>query len=377
MGTIAPTPKGNRLTRLIFLLGKRDVPTDGVQDYCEYLGQALQRRGIQTEIVCVEWDSKGWRGALRKLWEQSAEWTGAWVVLQYTALGWSRRGFPLGVLAVLRNLRRRKLRRAAVFHDSRRQGGAGWARSVRGPFQDWIIRRIYGEIDAAILADPLESIEWLPKNSDRAAFVPIGANLPERQGPTGAARIQKPEGQTVAVFCLSDPPNVSKEVGDISHAVRMAANGRKLRIVFLGRGTAEAREEIRRAFEGIPAEISVLGVVEGLKVREILSESDVMVSVRGLMYPRRGSAIAGIACGLPILGYGSKETCFPISEAGLRLVRYRDAEALGANLTQVLSDEGLREQLSAASRAAQEKFFSWNSIADRMIEALNRDPDQT
>lgn len=102
-----------------------------------------------------------------------------------------------------------------------------------------------------------------------------------------------------------------------------------------------------------------------------------MVSVRGLMYPRRGSAIAGIACGLPILGYGTKEACFPISEAGIWLVGYRDAEALGTNLTQVLSDEGLREQLSAASRAAQEKFFSWDSIADRMIEALHRQPDQS
>jgi glycosyltransferase involved in cell wall biosynthesis len=203
-------------------------------------------------------------------------------------------------------------------------------------------------------------------------FVPIGANLPERQEQTAAARVQKPEVHTVAVFCLSDPPNVSKEVEDIAHAVRMATNGRKLRVVFLGRGTAEAQEEIRQAFEGIPAEISVLGVVEGLKVRDILSSSDVMVSVRGLMYPRRGSAIAGIACGLPILGYGTKEACFPISEAGIRLVRYRDAEALGENLTQVLSDEALRESLSTASRAAQEKFFSWDSIADRMIEALDR-----
>jgi glycosyltransferase involved in cell wall biosynthesis len=374
---MAAVPEANRLTRLVFLLGRRDVPTDGVQDYCEYLGQALQHRGIQAEIVRVEWDSKGWRGALRKLWDESSEWTGAWVVLQYTALGWSKRGFPLGVLAALRNFRRRKLRCAAVFHDSRRQGGAGWARSVRGPFQDWIIRKIYSKIDAAIFADPLEMIEWLPKNSDRAEFVPIGANLPERQEPNGAAKIQKAEGQTVAVFCLSDPPNVSKEVNDISHAVRMAAGGRKLRVVFLGKGTAEAREEIRRAFEGISVEVSILGVVEGPKVREILSESDVMVSVRGLMYPRRGSAIAGIACGLPILGYGTKEACFPISEAGVRLVRYRDAEALGVNLAQVLSDEVLREKLSAASRAAQEKFFSWDSIADRMIAALNRHPEQS
>ncbi|MGH9746306.1 MAG: hypothetical protein ACRD59_09380 [Candidatus Acidiferrales bacterium] len=370
-------PGTNGLTQLVFLLGKRDVPTDGVQDYCEYLGQALERRGIHNEIARVDWDSLGWMGALRKLSSQSGDWNGRWVVLQYTALGWSRRGFPLGVLAVLRVLKSRGLRCAVVFHDPRRQGGSGWARRARGPIQDWIIRRVYSEMDAAIFADPLNMIEWLPRDADRAMFVPIGANLPERRGSSKVAGIEKREGHTVAVYCLSDPPNVSNELSDISCAVRIAANGTKLRVVFLGRGTEEAREEINRAFSGIPAEISVVGVKGGLEVRDILSDSDVMLCVRGIIYPRRGSAVAGIACGLPILGYGTRETAFPISEAGVRLVPYRDAEALGAILAQVLSDARLREQLRAESRAAQEKFFSWDVIADRFIQALNNPGSQT
>jgi glycosyltransferase involved in cell wall biosynthesis len=370
---MASTPKASVPTkRLIFLLGKRDVPADGVQDYCEYLRQAVDRRGIPAEVARVEWFLEGWVRALRNLWRQSAEWRGARVILQYTALGWSARGFPLGVLAVLRILKHRRIRCAAVFHDSRRQGSSKWAGQVRGTCQDWIIRRIYNEIDTAIFADPLDTIEWLPGNSDRAVFVPIGANLPEDRGSSKLTRVEKPEGQTVAVYCLSDPPNVSKEVNDISHAVRIAANGKKLRVVFLGRGTAEAQEEIRRGFDGIPADVSVLGLKDGLEVRDILSDSDVMLCVRGVMYPRRGSAIAGIACGLPILGYGTGEAAFPISEAGVRLVPYRDAEALGTSLGRVLSDPLLREQLSAASRAAQERFFSWDVIADRMIQAVNR-----
>src|SRR5277367_3044104 len=132
--------------RLILLLGKRDLPADGVQDYCQYLAQALHRRGVQTEIARVDWYSEGWLPALRKLRAQSAAWNGAWVVLQYTALSWSRRGFPLGALAVLRNLKRSKLRCAAVFHESRRQGGAKWAGQVRGAIQDWVVQKIYGEV---------------------------------------------------------------------------------------------------------------------------------------------------------------------------------------------------------------------------------------
>ena len=138
MHTIAPSSSAG--IRLILLLGKRDTPADGVQDYCEYLAEALRRREIQTDIARVDWHSEGWVRALQKLSDQGAKWNGAWVILQYTALSWSRRGFPLGALAILRSLRRQKLRCAAVFHEFRRQGGAKWAGHVRGAVQDWVVR---------------------------------------------------------------------------------------------------------------------------------------------------------------------------------------------------------------------------------------------
>ena len=353
---------------MILLLGKRDTPADGVQDYCEYLAKALERRGIQTEIARVDWHSEGGIRALQKLRAQGAKWNGSWVILQYTALIWSRRGFPLGALAVLRSLRRRKVRCAAVFHECRRQGGGKWAGQVRGALQDWVIRQIYKEVDIAIFADPLDAIKWLPCDRNRAAFIPIGANLPEPQRPSN---IRSSEIQTVAIYCLSDPPNLLNELRDISMAIRVAAAGRKLRVVFLGRGTTEAQDEITRTFDGTSAEISNLGIRDAKAVTDTLMSSDVMLCVRGEMNPTRGSAIAGIACGLPIIGYGTSEKAFPISEAGVQLVPYRDSDALAANLMQILSDAPLREQLRAANRAAQEKFFSWDVIADRMIEALN------
>jgi len=356
---------------LILLLGKRDTPADGVQDYCEYLAKALERRGIQTEIARVDWHSEGWIRALHKLRAQAAEWNGAWVILQYTALSWSRRGFPLGVLAVLKSLRHQKLRCAAVFHEFRRQGGAKLAGQVRGAFQDWVIRQIYSEVDIAIFADPLDVIEWLPPDRNHAVFIPIGANLPEPRWTTKVSNTQQPEVDQVAIYCLSDSPNLRNELRDISMATRVAAAGRKLRVVFLGRGTAEAQDEILRAFDGTSTEISNLGMQDATAVRDTLMSSDAMLCVRGEMNPTRGSAIAGIACGLPIVGYGTSQKAFPISEAGVRLVPYRDSEALGTNLAQVLSDGQLREQLIKANRAAQEKFFSWGSIAGQVIRALN------
>ena len=369
MHTIAPSSSAG--IRLILLLGKRDTPADGVQDYSEYLAEALRRREIQTDIARVDWHSEGWVRALQKLSDQGAKWNGAWVILQYTALSWSRRGFPLGALAVLRNLRRQKLRCAAVFHEFRRQGGAKWAGHVRGAVQDWVVRQIYSHVDTAIFADPLDRIEWLPPGRNHAVFIPIGANLPAPPWTAKVLNSQQSGTDTVAIYCLSDPPNLDNELRDISKAIRVAAAGRKLRVVFLGRGTAEAQDEITRAFEGTSAVISNLGIKDAKAVRDTLMSSDVMLCVRGEMNPTRGSAIAGIVCGLPIVGYGTSEKAFPISEAGVRLVPYRDSDALGTNLAEVLGDSRLRGQLGAASRAAHEKFFSWDTIADRMIQALS------
>lgn len=369
MHTIAPSSSEG--LRLVLLLGKRDTPADGVEDYCEYLAETLRRREIQTHIARVDWHSEGWIRALQKLRAQDAKWNGAWVILQYTALSWSRRGFPLGALAVLRRLRHQKLRCGAVFHEFRRQGGSKWGGHVRGAFQDWVIRQIYSEVDIAIFADPLDTIKWLPRDRNHAAFIPIGANLPAPLWATKVPNTQQSETDTVAIYCLSDPPNLHNELRDISMAIRVAAAGRKLRVVFLGRGTAEAQDEIARAFDGTPAEIVNLGMRDAEEVRDALVSCDVMLCVRGEMNPRRGSAIAGITCGLPVVAYGTRNKAFPISEAGVRLVPYRDSEALASTLAEVLGDAPMREQLSAANRAAQKKFFSWDTIADRLIQALN------
>src|SRR5487761_2159038 len=106
----------DRQQRWVALLGRKDEPTDGVEDYCTFLGRALADCGVELRAVRVPWLKQGWLGALRGLRRDAAAWRGQWVLLQYTALSWSRRGFPFGALAVLGVLRRRGVRCAVVFH---------------------------------------------------------------------------------------------------------------------------------------------------------------------------------------------------------------------------------------------------------------------
>lgn len=343
---------------------------DGVRDYCEFLGRALERHGINWQVVPVDWKRKGWFGALRELRSESRDYRGKWIVLQYTAFAWSRRGFPIGALAVLSILRRRGARCAVVFHEPFRQGGSRWLDRLRGACQDWVIRRLHRGAAKSIFPEPLERIAWLPRGESKAAFIPIGANIPERHAPAATAEKSR-NARTVAVFCVTGAPHDRVEIDDISEAARVSlGNGAKLRFLFFGSGTPEARERIAHAFRGIPVEVSVLGLLSAAEISDVLAASDAMLCVRGAIYSRRGSAIAGIASGLPIVGYRGPETGFPFTEAGLELAPYRDRAALAQALSRVLADDRLRQELRERSRRAHAEYFSWEQISARFVAEL-------
>lgn len=356
----------------VAVLGRRDTPTDGVEDYCSFLGRALQQSDIVLRQTRVQWAEQGWIAALRTLWAESANWRDSWVLLQYTTMMWSRRGFPFGAYAVLSILHRRGLRCAVVFHEPVRQDGDRWFDGLRGRLQDWVIRRLYSGASKAIFLDPLDKIRWLPSNATKAAFIPIGANIPEGQADEIPSPQRNGGGKTVAVFCVSDPPYRQREIGDIAHAMRLLAQqGVKARVVFVGRGTAEAHEEINSLFDsGAATEVVNLGLQSAEEVRRILSAADAMLCVRGPLYMRRGSAIAGIACGLPIVGYAGAAEGTPLEEAGLELVPYGDRDALGRALDRVLIDPERRQTLQGRSRHAQRECFSWRRIADSFVRCL-------
>jgi glycosyltransferase involved in cell wall biosynthesis len=362
---------------MIALLGRRDEPTDGVEDYCAFLGEALEKQGTELRKVRIQWAEKGWAAALRELRAQSAEWRNQWVLVQYTALAWSRRGFPFRALEVIRALKKGGAHVAVVFHEHARQGEGlrRWIDRIRGASQDWVIRRLHRNADRGIFAEPIGRISWLPRNDAKSVFIPIGANIPEPRGTWRSRKDDENTVKTVAIFCVTESSRECKrEVSDISRAVRAAASRAKVRVVFMGRGTAEAAAEIGRAFREIPAEVSILSLLGAEEVATNLSNFDAMLFVRGKINLRRGSAIAGIACGLPVVGYAGAYEGTPLTEAGLVTVPYGDCDALGTALTEVLTNAGLRRSLRERSEAAQKEHFSWDAIAKALVQALGPSP---
>ena len=131
-------------------------------------------------------------------------------------------------------------------------------------------------------------------------------------------------------------------------------------------------EALRREFGGTGIELSVAGVLPPEQVVQALALADVLLFVRGGVSSRRGSALAGIACELPVVGYRSEETAFPVTEAGVVLVPLEDRRALGEALTQVLADDDWRKQLRARSRVVQEQHLSWEAISRSFLQLLNQ-----
>lgn len=353
--------------RIIALMGQRDEPADGVADYCDWLGISLGKFGYRFDTFRVNWPEVGWRAALAELETKSLEWRGQWVLLQYTVLAWSKRGFPVHVPRIISRLRKNGIHCGIVFHDFHPFGGDRIVDRVRHYYQLRILRRLYQCASFASFTAPLQKVTWLPSPAPKAIFIPIGANCPE---PTGCS--SSSEGPlTVAVFCVTSDHRMAHEVSDIGYALKRAESVLgTLRLVVFGRGSREASSALRAEFSGTRVDLTTLGLLSPADVTRTLACADVMLFVRGYMSSRRGSAIAGVACGLPIVGFESVDTAWPLTEAGLVLAPENNREALSAALMNVLSDPALRQTLRERSRYAQKQYFSWTAIAQQFATRL-------
>jgi glycosyltransferase involved in cell wall biosynthesis len=357
--------------RWVAILGWRDEPTDAVLEYCEYLRDALKQQRIVLELFRVRWPELGWRRALKELREKAAEARGACFILQYTALNWSRRGFSWRAVSVLRILKKSGARCAVMFHDSGGYPGSRLVDRLRRFVQIRVMQGLVRLADVAIVNVPPENLRWLPAGSRKTVFIPVGANLPspERISPLPkTAEIRPP---AIAVFSLSEGRVGEEEVRAIADGVSYVAEKLGLvRLVVLGRNSEANEPLLRKALAKARTEVVVHGLVAAEDVTRLLQSCDLMLFVRGPISSRRGSAIAGIACGLPVVASEGWETGRPITEAGVVLVPAGARDEFGPALVRVLSDEAYRESLAERSRQAYLHHFSWSVIAAQYLEAL-------
>ena len=361
---------------IVALVGRRDEPTDGVQDYCVCLGKALRLHGVRIEVVSVPWAERGWIAALLGFVWQSAQWKKYYVLVQYTALGWSRRGFPFGLLPLLFLLRCRRVSFGVVFHDAAPYPGTRRVDRIRRATQQFVMKKMAAHADRVIMPANSENLTWLTLERTKVTFLPVGSNIPAPSDwINSTARIEangRDRSRTIAVFGITDGKERRKKeiaaIRELMQGVGKQISG--VRFCVFGRGAKEAEPELRQAFNGSGIELSVFGLLPAEEIGEMLSRADVQIDVRAHISSRRGSVVAGIVCETPIVGFESSETDPTIREAGVVLVPIGDIGALTAAVTRILIDEPFREELRLRSRAASHNYFSWDTISDQLLRAL-------
>lgn len=366
----------------IAVLGRRDHPTDAVEDYCRMLSTALRAQGIDLRLYRADWTERRWPKLLNEIRQNVTLWSGTPVLLQYTALSWSTRGFPFRVLQLVSCLRRAGARPIIVFHDTEPFSGERWVDRARHVVQIFIMRRLVHSSEKIVLTVDPQLASWVDSRSPKVAFIPIGPNvsvpgMTEQPGTDIPANLVNDHIPTVAVFGVTGGIPGTQEVNEISIAVRYVSDRiGQVRLIAFGRGAKSRENQLRERLEGAAVRVQVDDLLDQSEIVRRFANSDVLLFVRGAISSRRGSALAAIACGLPVVGYSGSETGTPITDAGLLLIPHarpeftRQAELSDA-LWSVLSNDQLRAELSQRSRNAFVRHFSWNVIARQFSTVLN------
>jgi glycosyltransferase involved in cell wall biosynthesis len=362
--------------RCVALLGCRDEPTDAVEEYCRYLGNSLQAHDIQLEIMRIPWSESGWPRALRDFQKSVAQLQVSWFLLQYTALAWSRRGFSWRFLKVLQLLKKNGAHCAVVFHDVEAYYGDRSIDRLRRIVQLRTMRQALRLADLSIFTVPLQKITWLRDAPQNAVFIPVGANLPSPERAWKKPETASSDVPTIGIYSVAGG-SINAEAKIIAEtAAYLADQLGPIRIHLFGRNAPLAEPALRESLLGKPVDLTVRGILPPDEIVQLLGCCDVLFFQRGPISSRRGSAIAGIACGLPVVACEGSETAPPITDAGVVLLPLGATSEFGPALLRVLSDPAYRAQLAECSRQAQTNYFSWEAIAVRYTQALAQAPAQ-
>ena len=222
--------------------------------------------------------------------------------VEYTALSWSERGFPLAVSAESCGFcgRRGRVSRwftttFCLYHGSRTIDKLRLRRA-----QNHAMSEALRSSDLGVFTVPLSKIPWVGSKHTRAIFIPVGVNLPE---PETAWTIQQGEGNrlpAIAVFGVTGGEAGIWEIASISEALQVVAERLgKLRLVVMKRHSDAAEKALRNLMDKQPIEVSALGVLPGAEIVKHMASCDVLLFVarRGFLRGAEGALSRGLLGG--------------------------------------------------------------------------------
>jgi glycosyltransferase involved in cell wall biosynthesis len=344
----------------ISLLYRADGEVDAIAAYCRRLESTLARIGTPTRMVT-------WRpGSIDTIPPGD-------VVVQYNPFAFGRWGFAPRLALDLVALRRRRpnARQAVMVHEP-----YVWINSpksfVMGTWQRLQLRAVLDAADAVMVA----TSSWIPLLPDRtgAVTVPVGSNLPDRRAGRDDRRraLGADDGTLVlASFGTGHPSRLLDHVVAAANAV--AARHRHVTLVCLGTAT--------QPLEGLDPGVAVHrpGRQSEDELAHELSAADIFLSafVDGLT-TRRGSMMAALQHALPVVGTAGAltEPELRSEDEAIRWAPVGDRAAFATAALELAGDGAARARRGAAARALYERRFSWERIAESVVETLSAAPSR-
>jgi hypothetical protein len=339
------------------VVGRADAPTDGVLDYSEHLSDALRTKGHSVSVVHRVDVGRPWRDAG---WSERSPFAGVpeVVLLQYTNLAWSNRGFPIRVLPLAKRAKSSARSLVVTIHDGPFESRRLVDR-VRAFTQSQVIRSLLKRADAAVFTTrSAQNALSLNPRKKRQVVIPVGSNIRPVAG-------RSSEETRIAVFGVTEGDQA--EATFLGEVFRLfAATRGPVRVSLVGRGTSIAVSNLGVGSED-GVEVEALGVVPEKSVADVLAKSTLGLHVRGAS-TRRGSLIAMIAAGLPVVATANEETDDLIRQAGVRIVPARDSVAAASALADLAKDPDAAARVREHEAQAMSRYFSWSAIAEAYEE---------
>ena len=224
-------------------------------------------------------------------------------MLQYSHLAWSRRGFPLGALAIAATVRLGGTKLAVTLHDPLPFAGIRVRDRIRTFTQLMVMRLLVLLAHRTFVTVDPSVISWAGGRMRAAlSLVPVGSNVGVR------TRGRAPgEERTVVVFGVTE--NNVAEATRIARVVRTARRSLPdLALQVVGRGAQQSMPILQSELDRSDVRLSVHGVIAAREVASHIADADVLLFLRGGASSRRGTIAAAIACGTPIVAERGPET---------------------------------------------------------------------
>ena len=284
--------------------------------------------------------------------------------MHYTHLTWSRRGFPIRALLVAALVGRKRL--WVLIHDPLAflpvRPLIGRARAMTQVLVMWMLVRFANR--SYVTIHPT-CVPWARNSKRRLRLLPVGSNV--GNGSVDEPRTEAPKPFTVVVFSITE--GRLDEVRQVSRVVTMAAGmlNEEIRLVTFGRGVDWARRWLEQSL-GPRVELVAEGVLTTSDIAAVMRGADAQLFLRGSASSRRGTLVAGIAHKVPVVAFAGRETCWPVTEAGVDLVPFGDVDAAANALVRVATDPRWADQLRGKNQAAYQRLFAWERIAAALSE---------